>query len=35
MAALTVLSIVGVFLYAGVVAIEKLIITWDVGQDIR
>jgi len=35
MAALTVLSIVGVFLYASVVAIEKLIITWDVGQDIR
>ena len=32
MAALTVLSIVGMVLYAAVVAFEKLIITWDHGQ---
>ena len=35
MAALTVLSIVGVVLYAAVVALERLVITWDVGQDLK
>jgi len=35
MAALTVPSIVGVVLYAAVVALEKLIVTWDVGQDLK
>lgn len=32
MAALTILSIVGVILYAGVIGLEKLVIRWDVGQ---
>ena len=35
MAAITVLSIVGVLLYAAIVALEKLVITWDVGQDLH
>lgn len=35
MAALTVLSIVGMVLYAAVVALEKLIITWDHGQKLN
>ena len=35
MAVLTVLSIVGVVLYATAVALEKLIVTWDVGQDLK
>ncbi|MFQ5692436.1 MAG: ABC transporter permease [Nitrospinota bacterium] len=32
MAALTILSIVGIILYGAVIALEKLIIRWDVGQ---
>ncbi len=32
MAALTILSIVGVILYAVVVGLQKLFIRWDVGQ---
>jgi NitT/TauT family transport system permease protein len=35
MAALTVLSIVGMILYSAVVAFEKLIITWDHGQKLN
>ena len=35
MAAITVLSIVGVLLYAAIVALEKLVVTWDVGQDLH
>jgi len=35
MAAITVLSIVGMILYAAVVALEKLIITWDHGQKLN
>ena len=35
MAALTVLSVVGMILYAAIVALEKLVITWDVGQDLK
>jgi len=35
MAALTVLSLVGMVLYAAVVALEKLIITWDHGQKLN
>ena len=32
MAALTILSVVGVILYAVIVGLQKLIIHWDVGQ---
>jgi NitT/TauT family transport system permease protein len=35
MAAITVLSIIGVVLYAAIVALEKLVVTWDVGQDLH
>jgi NitT/TauT family transport system permease protein len=35
MAAITVLSIIGVLLYAAIVALEKLVVTWDVGQDLH
>ena len=35
MAAITVLSIIGVALYAAIVALEKLVVTWDVGQDLH
>ncbi len=32
MAALTILSVVGVVLYAVIVGLQKLVIHWDVGQ---
>ena len=35
MAAITVLSIIGVALYAAIVALENLVVTWDVGQDLH
>ncbi|MGB0577456.1 MAG: ABC transporter permease [Alphaproteobacteria bacterium] len=35
MAAITVLSVIGVVLYAAIVALEKMVVTWDVGQDLH
>jgi len=35
MAAITVLSVSGVVLYAAIVALEKMVVTWDVGQDLH